>query len=203
MCPGFAVDYQNIHALARPASAPAMQDALAAGLRQQLVEAREEGAATEERVSAAEERQQQLEVALNENHASLQQRNAELALVRKVRGTDQPRLPAYSLLVFTNAGGGALYTDTSAFMHLLSMQEVDDTKATCQLLQKDREQLIDHNAALTERVDQLQSNLERSDEVLRRSQQDAAAALDVSSGGTSCIHGGFAGWPAIHTGTPA
>ena len=71
---------------------------LAAGLRQQLMEAREEGAAAEQRVSAAEERQQQLEVALNENHASLQQRNAELALVKKVRGNNQPRLPA--LLLF-------------------------------------------------------------------------------------------------------
>ena len=72
------------------------------------------------------------------------------------------------------------------------MQEVDDTKATCQLLQKDRESLIDHNAALTERVDQLQGNLERSDEALRRSQQDAAAALDVSGDSISCLHRGFA-----------
>lgn len=29
---------------------------------------------------------------------------------------------------------------------------MEETKATCQLLQKDREQLIDHNAALAERV---------------------------------------------------
>ena len=72
------------------------------------------------------------------------------------------------------------------------MQEVDDTKATCQLLQKDRESLIDHNAALTERVDQLQGNLERSDEALRRSQQDAAAALEVSGDSISCLHRGFA-----------
>jgi hypothetical protein len=32
----------------------------------------------------AEERQQQLEVALTENHVALQQRNAELAMVKKV-----------------------------------------------------------------------------------------------------------------------
>lgn len=35
---------------------------------------------------------------------------------------------------------------------VLLLQEVEETKATCQLLQKDREQLIDHNAALAERV---------------------------------------------------
>jgi len=31
-------------------------------------------------------------------------------------------------------------------------QEAEEAKATCQLLQKNREELIDHNAALAERV---------------------------------------------------
>ena len=81
-----------------------LQDVLAAGLRQQLVEAQGQAAAAEERVSAAEERQQQLEVALNENHASLQQRNAELALVRKVRGhlsVPPAHLPAAARMAHT------------------------------------------------------------------------------------------------------
>ncbi|EFN50818.1 hypothetical protein CHLNCDRAFT_59403 [Chlorella variabilis] len=60
----------------------------------------------------------------------------------------------------------------------LVKKEVEDTKATCQLLQKDREQLIDHNAALMERVDSLQSSLRLGKEALRQSQQDAATAQE-------------------------
>ncbi|KAL4451341.1 hypothetical protein ABPG77_009413 [Micractinium sp. CCAP 211/92] len=113
------------------------EDVLAAELRQQLTLAQAAAAASEQRMAAAEERSQQLEVALNESHATLQQRNAEYALVNK---------------------------------------EVEETKATCQLLQKDREQLIDHNAALAERVEQLSGCLERSEQSLQRLQQDLVAA---------------------------
>lgn len=60
------------------------QDVLAAELRQQLALAQAATAASEQRAAAAEERSQQLEVALNESHATLQQRNAEYALVTKV-----------------------------------------------------------------------------------------------------------------------
>lgn len=52
----------------------------------QAAAAEERASATEGRVAAAEERHQQLEAALNESHSSLQQRNAELALVKKVGG---------------------------------------------------------------------------------------------------------------------
>lgn len=66
------------------ASSPLCQDVLAAELRQQLTLAQAAAAASEQRMAAAEERSQQLEVALNESHATLQQRNAEYALVNKV-----------------------------------------------------------------------------------------------------------------------
>ena len=61
-----------------------MQDVLSAELLQRAAAAQAQAAHAEERVAAAERRQQQLEVALNEEHATLQQRNAELALVKKV-----------------------------------------------------------------------------------------------------------------------
>lgn len=61
------------------------QDVVAAEQRQQLAAAQAAAAAAESRADGAEERQQQLEVALNESHSALQQRNAELALVMKVR----------------------------------------------------------------------------------------------------------------------
>lgn len=86
---------------------------------------------------------------------------------------------------------------------------MEDIKATCALLQKDREQLIDHNAALTERVgggweagepqasssghattrtapppppqvDSLTGSLERAKEAALQWQQDAAAAAEVT-----------------------
>lgn len=64
---------------------------MAAELRAALATAQAQAAAAEERavasegrVAAAEERHQQLEAALNESHGSLQQRNAELGLVKKV-----------------------------------------------------------------------------------------------------------------------
>ncbi|KAL4857579.1 Kinesin-like protein KIN-12E [Chlorella vulgaris] len=57
-------------------------------------------------------------------------------------------------------------------------KEAEDTKSTCQLLQKDREGLIDHNAALTERVDGLQGSLQRSKDALRQSQQELAIAKE-------------------------
>lgn len=55
-----------------------------ASAQAQAAAAEERAAAAEGRVAAAEERHQQLEAALNESHSSLQQRNAELALVQKV-----------------------------------------------------------------------------------------------------------------------
>ena len=61
-------------------------------------------------------------------------------------------------------------------------------KATCALLQKDREQLIDHNAALAERVESLTASLARAEEEGRRWQGDAAAAQEVGPAGL-----GFAG----------
>ena len=57
---------------------------LAAELRQQAEAARAQATAVEALVAEAEGRHQQLEAVLHENHASLQQRNAELALARKV-----------------------------------------------------------------------------------------------------------------------
>ena len=62
-----------------------LQDVRAAELRQQLTAARDKAREAEAHATAAEERQRQLEAVLNENHAALQQRNAELALVMKVR----------------------------------------------------------------------------------------------------------------------
>ena len=59
------------------------------------------------------------------------------------------------------------------------MQEVEEAKATCQLLQKDREQLIDHNAALAERVEQLGGSLGRSKEALQAARQEAAELQQV------------------------
>ncbi|PSC70673.1 Kinesin KIF15 [Micractinium conductrix] len=114
-------------------------DVVAAEQRQQLAAAQAAAAAAESRADGAEERQQQLEVALNESHSALQQRNAELALV---------------------------------------MKEVEDTKATCQLLQKDREDLIDLKAALAERVEQLSGHLERSEQAIRHLQAEALAAQE-------------------------
>lgn len=68
-----------------------MQGTVALELRGALASAQAQAAAAEERasaavgrVAAAEERHQHLEAALNESHSSLQQRNAELALVKKV-----------------------------------------------------------------------------------------------------------------------
>jgi nucleoid DNA-binding protein len=62
-----------------------LQDVVAAELRQQLAAAQGSAAVAEERVAAAEGRQAQLEEALHGTHATLQQRNAELAAAKKVR----------------------------------------------------------------------------------------------------------------------
>lgn len=63
--------------------------------------------------------------------------------------------------------------------HPPTPQEVEETKATCALLQKDREQLIDHNAALAERADALAAGLARAEEEAQRWQAEAAAEQKV------------------------
>ncbi|PRW20240.1 phragmoplast orienting kinesin-1 isoform X1 [Chlorella sorokiniana] len=68
----------------------------------------------------------------------------------------------------------------------LVKKELEEVKATCALLQKDREQLIDHNAALAERVDSLGGSLERADSAAQRWEADAQAAqqrCEAAAGG--------------------